>query len=120
MKIGTFIQSPDGHLLGRIHGLGLVTTPVSFEPQTSKDGKSYYRLIADPTKDVYEIGVAFPKEKYGKTYYTVSIDSPMFPAPVNATLLPDRDGGAYDLVWTRQEEGRDLRINARSQYQPLP
>ena len=104
MKIGTFVQSPEGSLLGRIHGLGMVTTAVNFEPQTSRDGKSYYRLIADPAKDVYEIGVAFPKEKDGRTYYSVSIDSPMFPNPVSAALFPDKGNrGVYSLIWNRPE-----------------
>lgn len=105
MKIGTFMQSPDGSLLGRIHGLGMVTTAVSFEPQTSRDGKGYYRLIADPAKDVYEVGVAFPKQKDGKTYYSVNIDSPMFPTPVSAALFPDKGNqGVFSLIWNRPDK----------------
>lgn len=117
MKIGLFIQSPDGSLIGRIHGLGFKTVAVAAEPQTSRDGKSYFRLIADPAKDVYEIGLAFPKEKDGKTYYSVSIDSPMFPQPINATLFPDRESGGYNLVWNRQDRN-DLKAEANATPQP--
>jgi uncharacterized protein (DUF736 family) len=109
MKIGTFIQSPDGSLVGRIHGLGMVTTAVSFEPQTSRDGKGYYRLIADPAKDVYEVGVAFPKQKDGRLYYSVSIDSPMLPQPINAALFQDKgDQIVFNLIWSRQADN-DLK-----------
>jgi uncharacterized protein (DUF736 family) len=104
MKIGAFIQSPDGSLIGRIHGLGFKTVAVAAEPQTSRDGKRYFRLIADPTKDVYEIGLAFPREKDGKLYYSVSIDSPMFPQPINAALFQDKGNpGVFNLIWNRPE-----------------
>jgi uncharacterized protein (DUF736 family) len=104
MKIGTFVQNSDGSLLGRIHGLGMVTTAVVFDPQKSREGKDYYRLIADPAKDVYEIGVAFPKQKDGKEYLSVNIDSPALATPLNAALFPDKDNrGVFNLVWNRPE-----------------
>lgn len=104
MKIGTFVQSPEGELLGRIHGLGFVTVAVTGEPQTSRDGKDYFRLIADPARDAYEIGVAFAKQKDGRTYYSVNIDSPMFPQPVNAALFQDKGNpGVFNLIWNRPE-----------------
>ncbi len=104
MKIGTFVQSPEGTLLGRIHGLGFVTVAVAGEPQSSRDGKDYFRLIADPAKDVYEIGFAFAKQKDGRTYYSVNIDSPMFPQPVNAALFQDKGNpGVFNLIWNRPE-----------------
>lgn len=104
MKIGTFVQNSDGSPLGRIHGLGMVTTAVVFDPQKSREGKDYYRLIADPAKDVYEIGVAFPKQKDGKEYLSVSIDSPALATPLNVALFPDKDNrGVFNLVWNRPE-----------------
>mgnify|MGYP003381953470 CR=1 FL=1 len=104
MKIGTFVQNHDGSLLGRVHGLGFVTVAVAGEPQSSRNGKDYYRLIADPAKDVYEIGFAFAKQKDGQTYYSVSIDSPMFPQPVNAALFQDKGNpGVFNLIWNRPE-----------------
>lgn len=104
MKIGTFIQNNDGSLLGRIHGLGFVTVAVAGEPQRSQSGKDYFRLIADPAKDIYEVGFAFAKQKDGKTYYSVSIDSPMFPQPVNAALFQEKGiPGVFNLIWNRPE-----------------
>lgn len=116
VKIGSFAMDKDGYLQGRIFGLGMGITPVMFEPQTSRDGKRYYRLIADPVMEGYEIGAAFPRDKDGMLWHTVSIDSPLFPAPINAALFPDREGGGYNLVWNRQD-GNDLKAEATPQPQ---
>ncbi|MGE3622344.1 MAG: DUF736 domain-containing protein [Bdellovibrionales bacterium] len=112
IKIGAFTADKQGVLQGKIYGLGLGVTPVLFEPQTSKDGKSYFRLIADPTKTGYEVGAAFPREKDGMVYHSVSIDSPVLPAPINAALFPDRESGGFNLVWNRQDENKDLKAEA--------
>lgn len=104
MKIGTFAVDNQGVLQGRIYGLGLGAVHVVFDPQTSKDNKEYFRLIADPAKEAYEIGVAFPKEKGEMVYHSVSIESPVLAAPINAALFPDKDHeGSYNLVWNRPE-----------------
>lgn len=104
MKIGVFALDKKGIMQGKIFGLGLVTTPVIFEPQTSRDGKDYSRLIADPAKEAYEIGVAFPKEKDGMVYHSVIIESPVLPTPINAALFPDKDNESkFNLVWNRPE-----------------
>ncbi len=123
VKIGTFVTDKKGVMHGKIYGLGLGVTPVMFEPQTSKDGKSYFRLIADPAKEAYEIGAAFPRDKDGMTYHSVSIDSPVLPAPINAALFQDRESGTLNLVWNRQDENREpkaeatVNVNAQPQHQ---
>jgi uncharacterized protein (DUF736 family) len=103
VKIGNFEQDKKGIMHGRIFGLGIGVTPVMFEPQTSKEGKQYFRLIADPANEAYEIGAAFPKDKDGMIYHSVSIESPVLPAPINAALFQDKETGAFNLVWSRQE-----------------
>jgi uncharacterized protein (DUF736 family) len=112
VKIGSFIQDKKGIIHGKMYGYGLGVISVLFEPQTSKDGKSYFRLIADPAKDAYEIGAAFPREKDGMNYHSVSIDSPVLPAPINAALFPDKETGTLNLVWNRQDEAKDLKAEA--------
>jgi uncharacterized protein (DUF736 family) len=126
VKIGTFVTDKKGVMHGKIYGLGLGVTPVMFEPQTSKDGKGYFRLIADPAKEAYEIGAAFPRDKDGMPYHSVSIDSPVLPAPINAALFQDRESGALNLVWNRQDEAKDLKaeatvnVNVQPQQQMQP
>ena len=113
IRIGTFSQDKKGVMHGKIYGLGLGVTPVMLEPQTSKDGKKYFRLIADPAKEAYEIGAAFPREdKNGTPYHSVSIESPVLPAPINAALFQDRESNALNLVWNRQDDPRDLKAEA--------
>ncbi|MDX2028241.1 MAG: DUF736 domain-containing protein [Alphaproteobacteria bacterium] len=112
VKIGTFVADKKGVMHGRIYGLGLGVTPVMFEPQTSKDGKSYFRLVANHADESYEIGAAFPKTKDGMTYHSVSIESPVLPAPINAALFLDKESGAFNLVWNRQDNAKDLRAEA--------
>ena len=112
IKIGTFAADKKGVMHGKIYGLGLGVTPVMFEPQTSKDGKSYFRLIADPAKEAYEIGAAFPKDKDGMAYHSVSIESPALPAPINAALFQDKESNTFNLVWNRQDEPKDLKAEA--------
>jgi len=105
MKIGIFQQDEDGTLLGRIHGFGLGVISVMLAPEKSKkDNKPYYKVIADPLSDPYEIGAAFPKVKDGMAYHSVSIESPALASPLNAALFPDKDSkGAFNLVWNRPE-----------------
>ncbi len=104
LRIGTFNLNQQGILEGRVYGLGLGSTPVAFVPQTSQSGNSYYRLMADPKGNAYEIGVAFPKEKNGLVYHSVSIDSPVLRSPINANLFADRNSGEQHLVWSRMED----------------
>ena len=125
IRIGTFMLDKKGVLHGRIFGFGIGVTPVSFDPQTSKDGKEYFRLIADAGKEGYEIGAAFPKEKDGMAYHSVSIDSPALSAPINAALFQDKESGVFSLVWNRQDDLKDPRaeatvnVNVQPQHQAL-
>ncbi len=115
VKIGTFTPNQQGILEGRIYGLGLGSTQVAFAPQTSQSGNNYYRLIADPAGQPYEIGVAFPKEKNGSVYHSISIDSPVLQTPINATLFADKRTGEHNLLWSRIE---DASPKAESSNQP--
>ena len=48
------------------------------------------------------MGAAFEKQKDGMTYYSVSLESPAFNAPLHAALFPDKkDPSAYNLIWDR-------------------
>jgi uncharacterized protein (DUF736 family) len=116
MKIGSFQRDQYGNMTGKIYGLGFGAVPVSLEPETSKDGKPYFKVIADPHADSYEIGAAFEKQKDGLTCHSVSIDSPALKAPLNAALFPDKEqAGAYNLVWDRPEPPKPkLQANAES------
>jgi len=104
LKLGRFVIDEDGNLHGNIGGLGLGVIDVVTEEAKSQDGKTYMKLIADPLRAPYEIGAAFPKKKDGLDYFSVSLESPLLPAPISAALFPERGNeGAFNLVWSRPE-----------------
>jgi uncharacterized protein (DUF736 family) len=114
IRLGTFTQDRNGNLDGKIFGLGLGVVPVVFEPMEAKDHSKYLRGIANPTTDAYEIGAAFPREdKNHSAYYSVSLDSALFPAPVNAALFPDRNNPkVFNLVWSRPDADQSPNAQA--------
>lgn len=91
-----------GALHGKIRGLGIGVTSVVLEPQTSKEGKPYFKIIADPAREAYEVGAAFEKQKDDMTYYSVSLESPVLATPIYGALFPDKDDpNNFNLVWER-------------------
>lgn len=109
MKLGSAVKDDLGVLHGRISGLGIGSIDFISEQATAADGGIYYRLIANPLREPYEVGVAFPKEKDGMHYYAVSIDSPVLPTPINAALFPEKKNtNAYHFIWNR----KDVRLEA--------
>ena len=117
MKIGEFKQDMYGKLSGRIYGLGLGVVHAALEPETSKEGRSYFKVVADAYGDSYEIGRAFEKQKDGRIYHSVSLDSPIFKEPLNTALFPNKEqDGAFNLVWVRQEQPKPaLQANAETE-----
>jgi uncharacterized protein (DUF736 family) len=102
VNLGRFVQDEAGTLHGRFSGLGLGSTSIISETATSLEGKPYLKLIADPLGAAYEVGVAFPKEKDSMNYYSAVVDSPIFQAPLNVALFPDKEmPNIFNLVWNR-------------------
>ena len=102
MKLGKFAQDSQGGLYGRISGLGIGSTVVMSQDAVSQDGKPYMKLIADSGNGTYEVGAAFQKEKDGKIYYSVSLESPLLLTSITAALFPDKENnGMFDLIWNR-------------------
>jgi len=102
VNLGVFVQDETGTLHGRFSALGVGSTSVISEGATSLEGKPYLKLIADPLGAAYEVGVAFPREKNGMNYYSAVLDSPIFQAPLNVALFPDKDvPNLFKLVWNR-------------------
>ena len=116
MKIGSFLQDSDGTLTGRITGLGIGSIPVIFQEEVSRKGEPFFKIIADPVGEAYEIGAAFPKQKGGMNFHSVALDSPVFAAPLNAALFYEAATGNYNLVWDRPEpQGPKPNLEATSQ-----
>lgn len=119
MNLGKFFHDQDGLIHGTISGLGMVSTTVMSQVVTDREGKHYQKLIGDPLGAAYEIGAAFPKEKDGMPYYSVTLDSPIFPTPIHAAFFYDRDNASIlNLVWTRKEIEKPSTDIAHTAGQP--
>lgn len=104
MILGQFILDPDGLYHGTINAYGLPDTPIMLVPKESRDGNPYFEIVGDPMNKAFNCGVAFPKKKGNLDYIAVSLDSPIFPAPVHAALFHDKlTQDTFNLVWDRQD-----------------
>jgi uncharacterized protein (DUF736 family) len=101
MRIGSFTQDPQGNIVGQISGLGIGIIPVELQSQVSRDGDPFFKMIANQEGEPYEIGAVFPKEKEGRPYYSVLLDSPLFPKSLHAAMFYDDRSHLYNLVWER-------------------
>jgi uncharacterized protein (DUF736 family) len=102
LTLGRFFKNSYAELNGNINGLGMKSTSITFMPATSREGKPYSKLIADPLGEAYEIGFAFEKQKQDMVFYSVILESPVFNAPIHAVMFPDRAReNFFNLVWER-------------------
>ena len=118
MRLGRFIQDAEGNFNGAVKAYGMPETQITFAPKTSSQGKSYYEVMGDPETGAFDGGAAFPKKKGDMEYLSVTLESPMFPAPVNAGLFQDKANPAiYNLVWDRPEPRPQLNADAKVEQQ---
>ena len=102
MIIGTFTKNQDGGFQGSISTAGLNLTGVVFE---KKEKGADFALSAEHNGAAFEVGAAWKKSGDYGDYLSVKLDSPVFPAPIYATLkLKESDTGLLALRWTRQKE----------------
>ena len=99
-QIGTFTRGEDGSYTGSIRTLRL-NARVRFAPAEKPSDKA-------PDLRGYagnvEIGAAWKRtaKDTGRTFYSVKLDDPSFPAAVFASLVETEDG-SFSLIWNRPE-----------------
>lgn len=102
MKLGTFIEDQDGNFRGKLLAYGLPETVILLVPEISQDGRAYFAIVGNPDKEAFDGGAAFPKQKGKLEYLSLTLDSPVFAAPIYAVLFPDKARPkTYNLVWER-------------------
>ena len=102
MIIGTFTTNKEGSYTGNIHTPALHLEGVVFEKQSKG---ADFTLSAEFGDHVYEIGAAWKKTGDFGDYLSVRLDSPVFLAPINATMkLKASDTGFFGLRWARRKE----------------
>ena len=95
MIIGTFTKAA-GKLSGTLSSY-LGSAKVTFQP--NEKGPDF--TLIDQTG--CELGVAWSRtSKAGKEYISVKLDSPTWPAAINAALFADKQGHSR-LVWDRDD-----------------
>jgi uncharacterized protein (DUF736 family) len=119
MRLGKFTQDAEGNFHGTLKAYGLPETPVIFSPQASQKGKPYFEIIADPANGAFDGGAAFPKQKGDMEYLSVTLESPLFPMPVNAGLFQDKaNPQIYNLIWDRPAQRPALTAENTAAEQP--
>src|SRR5690349_13977602 len=99
MIIGTFKQTKTG-FTGKIYTLTL-NAEVEFRPaggsQTSEKVRPDFRIFSGVT----ELGAAWSRQARdtGRSYLSLKLDDPSFPAPIFASLHK-ADDGSFNLIWS--------------------
>lgn len=103
MKIGTL----DRDMAGRIDLMApRISANIRFEriDYANEPGENdpSHRIVTSANGNSVEIGVAWRKQKSGRTYWSCNIDQPGYPAPVSFAVFPN-DSDGYDVTWSRKK-----------------
>lgn len=99
-SIGTFTQDDAGNYNGAIKTLTLNVRQATFRKVDKEGDKAPdFRIFSGST----EFGAAWKKvSREERSYLSVKLDDPSFPAPIYASLV-DADEG-YSLIWSRSRQ----------------
>ena len=97
--IGAFTKSGDT-FTGSVKTLNInAKTTIKAADKTS-DKAPDYRVFAGSN---VEFGAAWKKtSNEGRSYLSVKLDDPSFPAPIYATLVEGEEADSYSLIWSRR------------------
>ena len=96
--IGTFTRSGDS-FTGAVKTLSINAKTAIKPADKSSDKAPDYRIF----QGTVEFGAAWKKtSNEGRSYLSVKLDDPSFPAPIYATLVEGENAGSYSLIWSRR------------------
>ncbi len=96
--IGTFTRSGDS-FTGTVKTLSINAKTVIKPADKASDKAPDYRIFQGSV----EFGAAWKKTSgEGRSYLSVKLDDPSFPAPIYATLVEGEEAGSYSLIWSRR------------------
>lgn len=100
-NIGTFTAQDNGYT-GTVRTLTL-NVKVKLVPSDRESDKAPdFRILAGN----FEIGAAWKKvSNNDRTYLSVTLDDPSFPATIYARLI-ENESGSHDLIWSRPTKAR--------------
>ena len=96
-SIGSFTKAGDG-FTGSVKTLS-INAKASIKPADKTSDKAPdYRVYAG----AIEFGAGWKKtSNEGRSYLSIKLDDPSFPAPIYATLVEAEDG-SHALIWSRR------------------
>ena len=96
--IGTFTRAGDS-FTGSVKTLSINAKATIKPAEKASDKAPEYRVFAG----AIEFGAAWKKTSgEGRTYLSIKLDDPSFPAPIYATLVEAEEAGSYSLIWSRR------------------
>ncbi len=96
--IGTFTKSGET-FSGSVKTLSINAKTTIKAADKGSDKAPDYRVFSGST----EFGAAWKKtSNEGRSYLSVKLDDPSFPAPIYATLVEGDEEGSYSLIWSRR------------------
>lgn len=97
-NIGTF-NAQGNSFAGTVRTLTLNVKVKIVPSDKESENAPDYRIVAGN----YEIGAAWKKlSKAERSYLSVTLDDPSFPATIHARLVQG-DDGAHNLIWSRSK-----------------
>jgi uncharacterized protein (DUF736 family) len=97
--IGTFTKSGDT-FNGTIKTLGISAKTTIKPAEKTSDKSPDYRVFANAA---VEFGAGWKKSSNeGRSYISVKLDDPSFPASIYATLVEGEETSTYSLIWSRR------------------
>ena len=97
--IGTFTKSGDT-FTGSVKTLNINAKTTLKAADKTSDKAPDYRVFSGSN---VEFGAAWKKtSSEGRSYLSVKLDDPSFPAPIYATLVEGEEAGSYSLIWSRR------------------
>ena len=96
--IGAFTRSGDS-FTSAVKTLSINTKTALKPADKASDKAPDYRIF----RGSVEFGAAWKKtSSEGRSYLSVKLDDPSFPALIHATLAVAEEAGSYSLIWSRR------------------
>ncbi len=102
------LSKQDGSFIGQLRMLS-ISTKIRIVPiDTKGNAKAPDWHVLTGVAGGAEIGAAWSKtNRAGRSYLSVKLDDPSFPAPAWARLMEVDGGGLWELIWSRETARTD-------------
>lgn len=107
MSNGQLKDNGEGGFIGNIETMD-VSIQVVLKPYTARtpDGPVFEIFAKAKSGNLVRIGAAWEKaaKESGEVFYSLTLDDPSFPCPLNVTAFKGASYGVFDVVWKRPRQ----------------